>query len=121
VRTTYTARTGSIGRLKYYALRFTRASPESFFRFVWRYRPLRFETEGIAEGSEGEVIGWYTDEPERVLVQLWDGELRHILVEALERADAQSCSGLLPGPLGAPADDRVETMPYSTASAAVMK
>jgi len=45
------------------------------------------ETEGIAEGSEGEVIGWYANDPDRVLVMLSSGELHHVPVTALERPE----------------------------------
>ncbi|HJX53441.1 MAG TPA: hypothetical protein VJ801_11810 [Polyangia bacterium] len=46
------------------------------------------ETEGIAAGSGGDVVGWYANEPDRVLVRLWSGELHRISVNALERAPA---------------------------------
>ena len=49
---------------------------------------LTCETEGIAEGSEGEVVGWYANEPDRVLVRLWSSGLHHVPVNALERAMA---------------------------------
>jgi len=49
---------------------------------------LTCETEGIAEGSGGDVVGWYTNEPDRVLVRLWSGGLHHVPVNALERAAA---------------------------------
>jgi len=47
---------------------------------------LTCETEGIAEGSGGDVVGWYVNEPDRVLVRLWSGGLHHVLVNALEQA-----------------------------------
>jgi hypothetical protein len=46
------------------------------------------ETEGIAEGSGGDVVGRYENEPDRVLVRLWSGGLHRVLVNALERAAA---------------------------------
>jgi len=47
---------------------------------------LTCETEGIAEGSGGDVVGWYANEPGRVLVRLWSGGLHRVLVNALEQA-----------------------------------
>jgi len=47
---------------------------------------LTCETEGIAEGSGGDVVGRYENEPDRVLVRLWSGELHHVPVNALEQA-----------------------------------
>jgi hypothetical protein len=49
---------------------------------------LTCETEGIVEGSGGDVVGWYANEPERVLVRLWSGVLHRIPVNALELAEA---------------------------------
>ena len=46
------------------------------------------ETDGIAEGSIGDVVGWYVNEPDRVLVRLWSGRLHNVLVNALELAAA---------------------------------
>ena len=46
------------------------------------------ETEGITEGSGGDVVGRYDNEPDRVLVRLWSGGLHHVPVNAMERAEA---------------------------------
>jgi len=62
-------------------------SDDCSFRHGDRIR-LTCETEGIAEGSGGDVVGWYTNEPDRVLVRLWSGGLHHVPVNALERAAA---------------------------------
>jgi len=62
-------------------------SDQCFFRHGDGIR-LTCETEGAAEGSEGEVVGWYANEPDRVLVRLWSGGLHHVPVNALERAAA---------------------------------
>jgi hypothetical protein len=45
------------------------------------------ETNGMASGSQGEVIGWYTDEPHRVLVRLWDGGVQRIPQDAVEKIE----------------------------------
>ena len=62
-------------------------SDDCSFKYGDRVR-LTCETEGIAEGSGGDVVGWYTNEPDRVLVRLWSGGLHHVPVNALERAAA---------------------------------
>ena len=62
-------------------------SDDCSFRHGDRIR-LTSETEGIAAGSGGDVVGWYANEPDRVLVRLWSGELHRISVNALERAPA---------------------------------
>jgi hypothetical protein len=36
------------------------------------------------KGSEGEVIGWYADEPVRLLVRLWDGGVQKVPLDAVE-------------------------------------
>ena len=59
-------------------------SDHSFLKHGDRIR-LTCENEGIPGGSEGEVVGWYTNEPDRVLVRLWSGGLHHVPVNALER------------------------------------
>jgi len=58
-------------------------SDDCSFKHGGRVR-LTCETEGIAEGSGGDVVGWYVNEPDRVLVRLWSGGLHHVLVNALE-------------------------------------
>ena len=60
-------------------------SDDCAFRHGDRVR-LACETEGIAEGSGGDVVGWYVNEPDRVLVRLWSGGLHNVLVNALEQA-----------------------------------
>gem|GEM_PF-2133630 len=60
-------------------------SDDCSFRHGDRIR-LTSETEGIAEGSEGDVVGWYANEPDRVLVRLWSGGLHRVSVNALELA-----------------------------------
>ena len=60
-------------------------SDDCSFRHGDRIR-LTCETEGIAEGSGGDVVGWYANEPDRVLVRLWSGGLHRVLVNALEQA-----------------------------------
>jgi hypothetical protein len=47
---------------------------------------LRRGLEGIPAEGQGIVIGWYTNEPGRVVVQFWSGGARHVPTEALERA-----------------------------------
>ena len=62
-------------------------SDDCTFRHGDRIR-LTCETEGITEGSGGDVVGRYENEPDRVLVRLWSGGLHRVLVNALERAPA---------------------------------
>ena len=64
----------------------TRSNDRSF-RHGDRIR-LACDTEGIAEGSVGDVVGWYANEPDRVLVRLWSGGLHRVPVNALEQAPA---------------------------------
>ena len=45
---------------------------------------LTREMFGTPKGSEGEVIGWYTNDPERVLVRLWDGGVQRVPLDAVE-------------------------------------
>jgi hypothetical protein len=47
---------------------------------------LRRGLEGIAPDAQGIVIGWYVNEPGRVVVQFWGGGTRHVPTDALERA-----------------------------------
>ena len=73
-------------------IRMTTANPpersdDCSFKHGDRVR-LTCETEGIVEGSGGDVVGWYANEPERVLVRLWSGVLHRIPVNALELAEA---------------------------------
>jgi hypothetical protein len=44
------------------------------------------ELDGIASGSQGIVIDWYRNEPDRVVVYLWPACTRIIPAQALERA-----------------------------------
>lgn len=46
--------------------------------------------DGLAAGSEGVIIGWYVDEPDRLLVLLGDGTAERIPREALERVSDSS-------------------------------
>ncbi len=46
---------------------------------------LARETNGMPVGSEGEVIGRYTNDPERILVRLWDGGVQRVPLDAVER------------------------------------
>jgi hypothetical protein len=62
-------------------------SDDCSFRHGDRIR-LTCETEGIAEGSGGDVVGWYANEPDRVLVRLWSGGLHRVPINALEQAEA---------------------------------
>jgi hypothetical protein len=49
---------------------------------------LTRETWGTPRGSEGEVIGWYTNDPTTVLVRLWDGGVQRVPREAIELVQA---------------------------------
>jgi hypothetical protein len=44
------------------------------------------ELDGVASGSEGIVVDWYANEPDRVVVYLWPAHTRIIPTQALERA-----------------------------------
>lgn len=46
---------------------------------------LKRETNGMPVGSEGEVIGRYTNDPERILVMLWDGGVQRVPLDAVEK------------------------------------
>ena len=45
---------------------------------------LTRDANGMQVGSEGEVIGRYTNDPERILVMLWDGGVQRVPLDAVE-------------------------------------
>ena len=48
--------------------------------------PIRLTREvvGTPTGSEGIVIGRYTNEPDLILVRLWDGGVQKVPLDAVE-------------------------------------
>lgn len=43
-------------------------------------------TNGTPAGSEGEVVGWHVNDPETLVVRLWDGGVQRVPREAVIRA-----------------------------------
>ncbi|MHB8060634.1 MAG: hypothetical protein ACYDHO_07375 [Gaiellaceae bacterium] len=53
---------------------------------------LRRDLDGAPSGSEGVILGWYTNEPEKVVVSLSEGGVETVPREALELIDARAAA-----------------------------